>query len=367
MGDGDFGGLADVELAAYVDAERLGCGPSVRELGVVEVRRRQAVRVAGRVGGPGLAEVRDVEVGRRSVSGVALGGLTGVDVVAGDASLVASTGVGASGDVAGGGLGSAEGFAGCAEGVASVRGRLYRPTLDAVPLVVYLHGGMWSIGGLESHDRLCRRLAVAARVAVLAVDYRLAPEHPWPAGIDDAVAAFRWAAEHAGELCGAVGMPAIAGDSSGGHLAALVCLRMRDAGGPMPASQFLAFPNTDLTLSRPSTREKATGWGLTTDAVAWGVENLVPDPVRRADPGVSPLFAADLAGLPPAVVVTAEHDPLRDEGDEYADRLRGAGVRVRHRRELGMVHGFLTMELVSPAADAAGGRFFADVADFLLG
>ncbi|WP_439679735.1 alpha/beta hydrolase [Embleya sp. MST-111070] len=335
MGDGDFGGLADGELAAYVDAERLGCGPSVRELGVVEVRRRQAVRVAGRVAGPGLAEVRDVEVGRRSVSGVALGGLTGVDVVAG--------------------------------GAVSVRGRLYRPTLDAVPLVVYVHGGMWSIGGLESHDRLCRRLAVAARVAVLAVDYRLAPEHPWPAGIDDAVAAFRWAAEHAGELCGAVGVPAIAGDSSGGHLAALVCLRMRDAGGPMPAAQFLAFPNTDLTLSRPSTREKATGWGLTTDAVAWGVENLVPDPVRRADPGVSPLFAADLAGLPPAVVVTAEHDPLRDEGDEYADRLRGAGVRVRHRRELGMVHGFLTMELVSPAADAAGGRFFADVADFLLG
>ncbi|OPC78943.1 hypothetical protein B4N89_33040 [Embleya scabrispora] len=249
----------------------------------------------------------------------------------------------------------------------SVGARLYRPTLGAVPLVVYVHGGMWSIGGLESHDRLCRRLAAAARVAVLAVDYRLAPEHPWPAGIDDAVAAFRWAAEHAGELCGAVGVPAIAGDSSGGHLAALVCLRMRGAGGPMPAAQFLAFPNTDLTLSRPSTRDKATGWGLTTDAVAWGVENLVPDPVRRADPVVSPLFAADLAGLPPAVVVTAEHDPLRDEGDEYADRLRAAGVRVRHRCELGMVHGFLTMELVSPAADAAGGRFFADVADLLLG
>ncbi|GCD94711.1 putative lipase/esterase LipN [Embleya hyalina] len=135
----------------------------------------------------------------------------------------------------------------------------------------------------------------------------------------------------------------------------------------MPAAQFLAFPNTDLTLSRPSTRDKATGWGLTTDAVAWGVENLVPDPAWRADPVVSPLFAADPAGLPLAVVVTAEHDPLRDEGDEYAERLRGAGVRVRHRCELGMIHGFLTMELVSPAADAAGDRFFADVADFLPG
>ncbi|MGW1989297.1 alpha/beta hydrolase [Embleya sp. NPDC001921] len=311
------GGLADRELADYVAAERRAGGPTVGEIGAVGLRRRQRERLAGRSVGPEVAEVRDVVA-------------DGVPVP-------------------------------------PILARLYRPTLDALPLLVYLHGGMWTIGGLESHDRLCRRLALAARTSVLAVDYRLAPEHPWPAGLDDAVAAFRWAAEHVRDLSGAAGPPAIAGDSSGGHLAALTCLRTRDEGGPSPAAQILAFPNTDLTLSRPSTRDKARGWGLTTDAVAWGVANLVPDAARRADPSVSPLFAADLSGLPPAVVVTAEHDPLRDEGDEYADRLAAAGVRVLHRREPGMIHGFLTMDHIAASAASAGDRLFADVAAALHG
>ncbi|MET7304300.1 alpha/beta hydrolase [Embleya sp. NPDC005575] len=319
MGDEQVAAVADRELAAYLEAERRVGGPGVRELGAVEMRRRQRQRLAERPSGPELAEVRDVVVDGPAVT------------------------------------------------MPPIAARLYRPTLDPLPLVVFLHGGMWTIGGLESHDRLCRRLALAARIAVLAVDYRLAPEHPWPAGPDDAAAAFRWAAEHARELSGAAGPPAVAGDSSGGHLAALTCLRMRAEGGPLPAAQILAFPNTDLTLSRPSTRDKATGWGLTTDAVAWGVANFVPDVTRRADPAVSPLLAADLSGLPPAVVVTAEHDPLRDEGDEYATRLTAAGVRVRHRSEPGMIHGFLTMDQAAPSAASAGDRFFADAAAVLRG
>ncbi|PWU53186.1 hypothetical protein DLE60_31045 [Micromonospora globispora] len=134
-------------------------------------------------------------------------------------------------------------------------------------------------------------------------------------------------------------------------------------GGPLPAAQVLVYPNTDLTLSYPSTQTKATGWGLTTDDVEWGAEQWVPDPSRRAEPEVSPVFAADLGGLPPTVVVTAEHDPLRDEGDAYAARVAAADVPARHRCEAGMVHGFLTLDTISPAAAAAGDRVFPDVAD----
>jgi len=155
---------------------------------------------------------------------------------------------------------------------------------------------------------------------------------------------------------------AIAGDSSGGNLAALACLRLRDEGGPLAAAQILITPNTDLTFSQASVREKAAGWGLDAEDVRWAAGLWVPDPALRADPRVSPLCAADLGGLPPAVIVTAEHDPLRDEGDAYASRLAAAGVPVRHRVEAGMIHGFLTLDMVSPAAAAAGDRLFADIA-----
>jgi acetyl esterase len=152
----------------------------------------------------------------------------------------------------------------------------------------------------------------------------------------------------------------VAGDSSGGNLAALACLRLRDEGGPLPAAQ--AYPNTDLTLAQPSIREKGTGWGIDVDDLAWAIGLWLPPGVAPADPRVSPLHARDLAGLPPAVVVTAEHDPLRDEGDAYAAALAAAGVPVRHRREPALVHGFLQgVDLVSPVAAAAADRFFADV------
>ncbi|WP_262057265.1 alpha/beta hydrolase [Streptomyces sp. STR69] len=304
--------LADVELTSFIKAVRRDPGPPARAVGAAELRRAQRVRAEARPPGPEIAHVEDLTVG------------------------------------------SAAGGA-----------RLYRPSAKGGPPVVFLHGGMWTIGDLESHDRACRRLALGAETAVLSVDFRRAPEHPWPAAVDDCVDAVRWAAAGGVPGAGSADPIVVMGDSSGGNLAALACLRLRDEGGPLPAAQILLYPNTDLTLSCPSTRSKGTGWGLTTDDVAWGVEQWVPDPARRADPEVSPLHAVDLGGLPPAVVVTAEHDPLRDEGDAYAARLAAANVPVRHRREAGMVHGFLTLDTLSPAAAAAGERVFADVTDML--
>lgn len=305
--------LADPELAEFVRASRAAPGPSARELGALAMREAQRNRVKARPPGPELAAVEN---------------------------LVVSGGVAV---------------------------RLYRPTLESRPLVVFCHGGMWTIGDLESHDRACRRLAAGAWVAVLAVDFRRAPEHPWPAAVDDVTGVVRWAFDHRAELAGAGEPVLIAGDSSGGNLAALACLRLRDEGGPVPDAQILAYPNTDLTLSQPSVTEKGSGWGLPADDVAWGAELWVPDPARRADPGVSPLYATRLAGLPPAVIVTAEHDPLRDEGDLFADRLAAAGVPVQHRCEPRMIHGFLTLDTVSPAAAQAGERLFTDMSRLLAG
>jgi acetyl esterase len=321
--------VADAELAAFVRAVRDEPGPSARSLGPSALRAAQRDRVEARPPGPELAAVEDLTAGPNAVPV-----------------------------------------------------RLYRPVLESRPLVVFLHGGMWTIGDLESHDRACRRIALGADTAVLAVDFRRAPEHPWPAAVDDAVEVVRWAAAHlfAEEAVAekpaaeerlpekpAAGPLVVAGDSSGGNLAALTCLRLRAEGGPLPDGQVLVCPNTDLTLSRPSVVEKGTGWGLSPDDVAWGAELWVPDPALRAHPGVSPLHAADLGGLPTAVVITAEHDPLRDEGDAYAARLAAAGVPVRHRCEPRMIHGFLTLDTVSSAAADAGDRLFADIARLTAG
>jgi acetyl esterase len=308
---GTAGTLVDEELAAFVALARSDPGPSPRELGAEAMRAGQRKRVLAAPRGPEVGAVRDLRAGESKVPV-----------------------------------------------------RLYRPDGDPRGVVVFLHGGMWVIGDLDSHDRACRRLVGSTGVAVVAVDYRLAPEHGWPAAVDDAVAVLRWVREDAGATTGSAGPPAVMGDSAGGNLATLACLRLRDAGEPLPALQVLLYPNTDLTLSQPSVREKGTGWGLNADAVAWGAEMWVPDAGRRADPEVSPLYA-DLRGLPPALVVTAEHDPLRDEGNAYAERLADAGVQVRHRCEAGLIHGFLTLDAVSPGATAAGERVFADVAELL--
>ena len=245
--------------------------------------------------------------------------------------------------------------------------RLYRPVPGLAPLVVYLHGGGWTIGSLESHDRMCRRLADGSGAAVLAIDYRLAPEHPWPASVDDTVAALRWVAsgpdglgpDGLGQAPTAV---AVAGDSAGGTLAALGCLRLREEyPAALPDLQVLLYANTDLTGAQPSMREKATGWGLDAATVRFFNSQWVPDQARWSDPEVSPLYAPDLSGLPGALVVSAEHDPLRDESEAYARRLRDAGVAVELRREPGLIHGFMTLDEISPACAAAADRVAADL------
>ncbi|MFG2946710.1 alpha/beta hydrolase [Streptomyces adustus] len=231
--------------------------------------------------------------------------------------------------------------------------RRYRPGDGPRPLLVYLHGGGFVFGDLDTHDRTCRRIARACDVDVLAVDYRLAPEHPHPAAVRDAVAVLR-----------AVRPAAVAGDSAGGFLATAACLVLRDEGGPLPAVQALFCPNTDLLLRQPSVAEKGTGHGLDADDLAVFVEQFVPDPARRR--AASPLHADDLSGLPAALIVTAEHDALRDEGDAYAHRLAQAGVPVRHRVEPGLVHGFIQgMDLTDPAAAAAHERLFADLRELV--
>jgi acetyl esterase len=240
--------------------------------------------------------------------------------------------------------------------------RLYHPLPGPLPLLVYLHGGGWTTGDLDSHDRVCRRLAAVAGVALLALDYRLAPEHPWPASVDDAVAALRWVATDPVELRNRVGRLGVGGDSAGGALAALACLRLRDeAREALPDLQLLIYANTDLTGAQPSMREKATGYGLEAQTIRFFNSQWVADPARWADPAVSPLHAPDLGGLPAALVISAEHDPLRDEAEAFAERLRDAGVEVQLRREPGLIHGFLNLDEVSPACAAAADRIAEDV------
>ena len=244
--------------------------------------------------------------------------------------------------------------------------RLYRPTAAATALVLYLHGGGWVIGDLETHDRACRRLAASSGAAVLALDYRRAPEHPWPAAVDDAVDALRWIASRPGELGLAPTALAIAGDSAGGTTAALACVRVRDeAPDAAPDVQVLIYANTDLGNSGASMVEKGHGYGLDVADIAWFNSQWVPDATMLTDPRVSPLLVPDLAGLPAAIVITCEHDPLRDQGEAYAERLRAAGVPTTMRREPGMVHNFLLWDTVSPACAAAADRAAADLATAL--
>lgn len=239
--------------------------------------------------------------------------------------------------------------------------RLYRPGSAGGPIVVFLHGGGWTIGSLDTHDRACRRLAAGSGCAFLALDYRLAPEHRWPASVDDTVSALRFVRDSRGEL-EVDGPVAVAGDSAGGTLATLACLRLRDEDrDALPDLQALLYPNTDLTGAHPSMREKATGFGLTADGIRFFNSQWVPEESMWSDPRVSPLHAPDLRGLPPALIVTAEHDPLRDEGEAYAERLRQAGDSVQLRREAGLVHGFMLMDHVSPACAAAVDRIAADL------
>jgi acetyl esterase len=233
--------------------------------------------------------------------------------------------------------------------------RLYVPCDDGKrrPLVVYYHGGGWVIGDLDTHDTACRTLAREADAGVLAVDYRLAPEHRFPAAVDDALAAFRWAAANADALGFDPARVAVAGDSAGGNLAAVVAQLTTREGGPRPAAQFLAYPVTDVSTKHPSYRLFAEGFLLTERDMDWFRGHYLPDDAAARDPRASPLLAPDLGGLPPAVVLTCGFDVLRDEGEAYARRLEQAGVRVTLRRSAGLIHGFCNAVGVSPLSRAA--------------
>ena len=218
--------------------------------------------------------------------------------------------------------------------------RVYRPETAVTPAAVaYFHGGGWVVGSLGSVDAVCRALANASGALVASVDYRLAPEHRFPAALDDCLAATRWLAARAAGLGADGARLAVAGDSAGGNLATVVARRLRDEGGPALRLQALVYPVTDAALATPSYREFDEGFGLTMLGMRryW---DLYLDGASGADPDASPLRATDLAGLPPAFVLTAGADVLRDDGEAYADALRRAGVPVVQRRYEGAIHGF---------------------------
>ena len=231
--------------------------------------------------------------------------------------------------------------------------RVYTPEGEPpFPIVVFFHGGGWVVGTLDSYDPLCRALAAAVPAVVVSVGYRLAPEHRWPAAAEDAYAATLWASRHAATLGGAQHRLAVAGDSAGGNLAAVVALGARDRGGPAIAFQLLVYPALDAAGDTGSWREYAEGFYLTAAGMRWYWDHYLGG-ADGAAPDASPLRAAFLGGLPPALVVTADHDVLRDEGEAYAARLREAGVAADVRRVEGVVHGFLRWRAVTGAADAA--------------
>jgi acetyl esterase len=221
--------------------------------------------------------------------------------------------------------------------------RVYTPGSASGAAIVYFHGGGWVIGGLDTHDPTCRALANAAGTTVVSVDYRLAPEHKYPAAAEDCYAGLRWVAEYGREIGIDPARLAVAGDSAGGNLAAVTALLARERRGPALRMQLLIYPVTDHRFDTPSYRDNAEGYFLTTKQMQWFWNHYL----ERADQGdetsASPMRAKDLAGLPPALVITAEYDPLRDEGEAYAARLREAGVPAELVRYDGQIHGFFAM------------------------
>ncbi|WP_061020994.1 alpha/beta hydrolase [Bradyrhizobium sp. CCH5-F6] len=227
------------------------------------------------------------------------------------------------------------------------------------PALVFFHGGGWVIGDLDSHDVVCRQLAVAGALIVVSVDYRLAPEHKFPAAAEDAIAATQWVAANARELGIDAARLAIGGDSAGGNLTAVVALAARDAGGPAIAGQVLVYPATDFAMTHGSHSEPETSVLLTHSVIRWFRDHYLNGAADIHDWRASPARAASLIGLPPAYVLTAGADPLRDEGDEYAARLKQAGVPVTTKHYPGQFHGFFTMGKLLPQANVAIGEIGA--------
>lgn len=232
--------------------------------------------------------------------------------------------------------------------------RVFTPRVTgAVPALVYFHGGGWVTGDVDTHEGICRTLANAAGCVVASVDYRCAPEFKFPTAADDAYAATCWVAREGATLGVDASRIAVCGDSAGGNLAAVVALMARDRGGPRLTFQALVYPVTDCDFDNASYRENADGYLLTRESMQWYWDQYAPGAADRTNPYAAPMRAASLAGLPPALVITAEYDPLRDEGEAYATRLAAAGVPVAHTRYPGMIHAFFRFTNSIDAARAA--------------
>ncbi len=237
--------------------------------------------------------------------------------------------------------------------------RLYRPLRSspmataALPVLIYFHGGGWVIGDLDTHDTLCRELANGAGIAVISVDYRLGPEHRFPAAVDDCIAATRWVRDQAGALDLDAQRIAVGGDSAGGNLAAVVALHARDAGDSPLAYQLLIYPATDMRRIAPSHTRNGQGYLLTRDTMAYFQDHYITDPAHVPDWRASPLLHPNLRNLPPALVLTAGYDPLRDEGIAYAQELSLAGNRATHIGFERQIHGFILMGRVIDEANEA--------------
>jgi acetyl esterase len=236
--------------------------------------------------------------------------------------------------------------------------RIYTPTTlrkigGLAPCLVFFHGGGWVIGDLDSHDVVCRKLADAGQLIVISVDYRLAPEHKFPAAVDDAIAATTWIAGHAKQLGIDAARLMVGGDSAGGNLAAVVAISARDSNGPAISAQVLIYPATDFAMTHPSHREPETSILLTHSVIKWFRDHYLNGATDAHDWRASPARATTLVGLPPAYVLTAGADPLRDEGEEYAKRLKQAGVAVTYRHFPGQFHGFFTMGKLLQQANVA--------------
>jgi acetyl esterase len=233
--------------------------------------------------------------------------------------------------------------------------RFYRPTKDTKPrpVMVYYHGGGFMLGSPELYDTTCRRLAVRSGCALLSVGYRLAPETQFPGAVEDGYAAARWASRNAARLGADPAKLVLAGDSAGGNLAAVAAQMALDSGEFPVALQVLVYPMTDMSREYPSHQRNASGYMLTTKALHWFMDNYIPDHADRLDPRASPILRPDLKGLPPALVISAEFDPLVDECAAYADRLAAAGVPTKHVCFAGMIHPFLTLSgIVKDSAKA---------------
>jgi acetyl esterase len=231
-----------------------------------------------------------------------------------------------------------------------VRLRVLVPIENPRGVVVYYHGWGWVIGSIDESDTIARKLAERTSCAVVLVDYRLAPEHPYPTAVDDSYAALEWVGENLAEIADAEAPLIVAGDSAGGNLAAVMAIRARDRGGPAIALQALIYPVTDSDFFRPSYASPENKLMLTREGMIWFWDHYVPESSRRKEPDAAPLHADDLSGLPPAVILTAEFDVLRDEGEAYAERLTEANVPTDLKRYAGQMHGFFSL-LMLPGSE----------------